>query len=90
MYGYPKWLLALAAVCLLPTLLSPFYIFVFPAEATLHSVSQYLLRQALWIVPAFFARKGLDYYYREFNRLGVATIAIGIVIAIAGALAVFL
>lgn len=87
---YPKWLLLLAAICILPAVLSPFYIFVFPSELTFFGVVGYIMKQLLWFFPAYSAYKGLDYYYREFERLGIGVTAFGAVVAIGGGLWTFL
>lgn len=88
MSNFPKWLLALAGINLIPILLCPFFLFggLHPfgtSEYTIVSFLLYILTQLLWLIPigAFFL--GLDLYNRYFSWPGIAVCVIGAMFTVA-------
>ncbi len=94
MSDFPKWLLALAGVSLLPVLLSPLYLFgATPFGTSDYRLVQFLLycaTQLLWLLPLVLFFVSLDYYRRGFERAAVAVAAVSALVACAGLAAVFL
>lgn len=89
MSDFPKWLLALAALCALPVLLCPLYLFggAAPFGTSGHAFVRfllYLLTQLLWLVPAVCIFCGLDYWRRGYERVGTAIVAVGDVLTVVG------
>ncbi len=81
MKDFPKWMLALAGVNLLPLLIAPFYMFggLHPFGTTEWAVVNfllYLLTNLIWLVPIWLFFVSLDFYRRGFERTGIA-IAVG-------------
>ena len=64
MSDFPKWMLALAGISLLPVLLSPFYLFD-------------VATQLLWLLPLILFFVSLDLYRRGYERLGIAAALLG-------------
>lgn len=89
MSDYPKWLLALAGVSLLPLLACPLYIWGAQPFGT--SDSHFirfllsLLTQLLWIVPLTLFFVCLELYRRGWERAGIAVAAVSAAIAAGGA-----
>ena len=82
MKDYPKWLLALAFLNIIPVFLSVFFLFggLFKAPSswgTFIGLLIYLLVNLLWILPilAFFI--GLNDYRRGFQKRGTAILVLG-------------
>ena len=82
MKDYPKWLLALAFLNIIPVFLSVFFLFggLFKAPTswgTFIGLLIYLLVNLLWILPilAFFI--GLNDYRRGFQKRGTAILVLG-------------
>ena len=92
MSDFPKWLLALAGVSLVPVLLSPLYLFgATPFGTRDSSLVQFLLycaTQLLWLLPLMLFFVSLDRYRRGFERSAVAVAAISALVACAGLAAV--
>lgn len=82
MKDYPKWLLTLAFLNIIPIFLSVFFLFggLFKAPSgrgTFIGLLVYLLVNLLWILPivAFFI--GLNDYRRGFQKRGTAILVLG-------------
>ena len=82
MKDYPKWLLALAFLNIIPVFLRVFFLFggLFKAPSswgTFIGLLIYLLVNLLWILPilAFFI--GLNDYRRGFQKRGTAILVLG-------------
>ena len=82
MKDYPKWLLALAFLNIIPIFLSVFFLFrgLFKAPSSWGAfigLLIYLLVNLLWILPivAFFI--GLNDYRRGFQKRGTAILVLG-------------
>lgn len=94
MSDFPKWMLALAGVSLLPVLLSPLYLFgATPFGTSAHTFVQFLLycaTQLLWLLPLVLFFVSLDRYRRGFERSAVVVAAVSALVACAGMAAVFL
>ena len=81
MSEFPKKILALAALSLIPLLLAPLFLFgaqpFGTAESKFGAFFLYLATQLLWVlsIASFFV--GLDYYRRGFERIGVAVLLCG-------------
>lgn len=90
MSDFPKWMLALAGVNLLPVLASPFFLFgVMPFGTHEHAAVRFLLylaTQLLWALPLALFFVSLDYYRRGFERAGVALAATGVAVTIGAGL----
>ena len=88
MSDFPKWLLALAGVSLVPVLLSPLYLFgATPFGTSDSSLVQFLLycaTQLLWLLPLVLFFVSLDRYRRGFERIGIAVLLCGAAITAAG------
>ena len=88
MSEFPKKILALAALSLIPLLLAPLFLFgaqpFGTAESKVGAFFLYLATQLLWVLPiaAFFF--GLDFYRRGLERIGVAVLLCGAAITAAG------
>jgi len=89
MSDFPKWMLALAGVSLLPLLACPLYIWAAQPFGT--SESHFvrfllsLLTQLLWIVPAALFFLSLELYRRGWERWGVAVAVAGALVSAGGA-----
>lgn len=94
MSDYPKWMLALAGISLLPVLASPFYLFGLQPFGTSDSAfirfALYLLTQLLWLVPLCLFFVCLDLYRRGYERMGVILTALSALIAVGGGFLAFL
>lgn len=86
MSEFPKWLLALAALSLIPTLCCPLFLFggkSLGSEASgFVSFLLYLVLQALWIVPAVSFFVGLDAWRRGYEKRGVIINVLGLIVSI--------
>ncbi len=94
MSDFPKWLLALAGLSLIPLLLCPLYLFggqhpFGTGGNALTSFLLYLLTQLLWLVPVAMFFVSLDVWRRGFERIGVALAVVGVAMS-AGGLALLL
>lgn len=89
MSDYPKWLLALAGVSLLPLLACPLYIWGAQPFGT--SDSHFIrfllsiLTQLLWVVPLALFFVSLELYRRGWEYAGIGVAAVSAVIAVGGA-----
>lgn len=88
MKDFPKWLLALAFVCIVPILVSPVYLFGAMAlfgqgQTGVVRFLAYVAQNLLWLLPivAFFV--GLDRYRRGFYKSGIAVVIAGVALAVA-------
>ncbi len=90
MADFPKWLLALAGVSLLPTLLSPFFLFgAMPFGTGSSRFTQFLLylaTQLLWLLPLLLFFCSLDRYRRGYERIGIGLAIAGACISLLGLL----
>lgn len=93
MSDFPKWLLALAGISLLPVLLSPFYLFgASPFGTSDSSFVRFLLyvcTQLLWLLPLLLFFFSLDLYRRGYERAGIVITVLSAVIAISGGILLF-
>lgn len=90
---FPKWLLALAGISLLPVLLSPFYLFgAAPFGSSDNGFVRFLLymaTQLLWLLPLVLFFFSLDYYRRGFERFGIGLCCFSALLALTGGYLVF-
>ncbi len=89
MSDFPKWLLALAGLSLIPVLLCPLFLFggqhpFGQGGNALTSFLLYLLTQLLWLIPAVFFFVSLDVWRRGFGRAGVALAVLGAALSAGG------
>ena len=81
MSDFPKWMLALAGISLLPVLLSLFYLFGLQPFGTspnaLVRFLFYVATQLLWLLPLILFFVSLDLYRRGYERLGIAAALLG-------------
>lgn len=87
MSNYPKWLLALVAVNVLPLLLCIFFLFggmlaLRAACAPWLRAVAYVGVQLLWLLPVASIFVGLDLHIRGWERAGVAVIVAGNVLTL--------
>lgn len=94
MSEFPKWLLALAALSLLPVLAVPFYLFGAMPFGTSDSgfvrFLLYLATQLLWAVPLALFFVSLDAWRRGYARRGVVWAVVGAAVSLGGGALVFL
>ncbi len=94
MSDFPKWMLALAGVNLLPVVLSMFYLFgatpFGTSESSFIRFLLYVLTQMLWLVPLLLFFFSLDLYRRGYERIGITLASIGCLITITGTILLFL
>jgi hypothetical protein len=93
MKDFPKWLLALAFVCIVPLFVSPFYLFgaitlVATPDNGVLRFGAYVLQNLLWLAPILCFFVGLDRYRRGFHKSGVAVVGIGVALTVAAVLTV--
>lgn len=79
---YPRWILLLAGISLLPVLLIPFYLFggLHPfgtSQSTVVSLLLYVLTNLLWAMPVVLFFVSLDQYGRGRRTLAVALAVAG-------------
>lgn len=90
MSDFPKWLLLLAGVSVLPTLVCPLYLFgVHPfgsSESHIARFLLYILTQLLWLIPLLLFFVSLDQYRRGWERRGIAIAICSALIAVGGAI----
>ncbi len=87
MSDFPKWLLALAGLSLLPTLASPFYLFASPAPAeagAFVSLLAYVGVQLLWLVPLLLFFVSLDRYRRGYYTAGIVVASLSALLSLGG------
>ena len=88
MSEFPKKILALAALSLVPWLLVPLCVFgaqpFGTAEGRVGAFFLYLATQLLWVLPIALFFVGLDYYRRGFERIGIAVLLCGAAITATG------
>lgn len=93
MKNFPKWLLALAGLGLLPVLVCPLFLFGLQPFGTSDSgfvrLLLYVLTQLLWIVPALFFFLSLELYDRCFVIPSVFVAVLALLITIADACLIF-
>lgn len=83
MSDFPKWLLALAGVSLLPTVVSPFFLFAAPgADGGFTGLLAYVGVQLFWLVPLLLFFVSLDRYRRGYYRLGIVLAALSALLAV--------
>lgn len=85
MRDFPKWMLVLAGVNLLPLFFAPIYLFggLRPFGTTTYGVVNfllYLLANLLWVLPVLLFFVSLDYYRRGYERVGVCVACLGIAV----------
>lgn len=89
MNEFPKWLLALAGISLLPVLGSPFYLFgVEPFGTSENGFVRFLLylaTQLLWVIPLALFFVSLDRYRRGYERAAVVIASLSALLALGGA-----
>jgi hypothetical protein len=90
---FPKWLLALAGISLLPVLLSPFYLFgaspFGTSDSTFLRFLLYICTQLLWLLPLLLFFFSLDLYRRGFERAGISLAVCSALIAVGGGVCLF-
>ena len=88
MSEFPKKILALAALSLIPLLLAPLFLFgaqpFGTAESKIGAFFLYLATQLLWVLPIASFFVGLDFDRRGFERIGIAVLLCGAAITAAG------
>lgn len=94
MSDFPKWLLALAGINLIPLLICPLYLFgqiqFLPSDNGVLRFLSYCLLQLFWLLPivAFFV--SLDVWRRGFKGRCIFYALIGIAISVGGIWGFFL
>ena len=94
MREFPRPMLVMAFLCLVPALLSVFFLFALhpfgQSDNVLLNFLQYLATQLLWLLPiaAFFA--GLNRERRGYRRIAYAILSAGLVLAVIDVLLVAL
>ena len=92
MSDFPKWLLALAGISLLPVLLSPFYLF---GAHLWHKRQRFSPSSALYLYAVALAASpvivlfSLDLYRRGFERAGISLAVCSALIAVGGGVCLF-
>ena len=85
MKDFPKWMLALAGVNLLPVLASPFHLFgakpFGEADSTWVRFLLYLATQMLWLLPLVLFFVSLDSYRRGYTWRGIIEASVGVLIS---------
>ena len=93
MSDFPKWLLVLAGISLLPVLFSPFYLFGASPFGTSDNgfvrFLLYLATQLLWLFPLLLFFYSLDVYRRGWERFGIGVAVFSAIISIAGGISIF-
>ena len=88
MSEFPKKILVLAALSLIPLLLAPLFLFgaqpFGTAESKVGAFFLYFATQLLWVLPIASFFVGLDFYRRGFERIGVTVLLCGAAITAAG------
>lgn len=86
MSDFPKWMLALAGINLIPVLICPFFLFgIMPFGTSTNGFVNFLLylaTQLLWIVPLALFFISLDYYRRGFEKTGITFALIGLSVTV--------
>lgn len=95
MSNFPKWLLALAGINVVPLLMCVLFLFggvlAPPAEAGgFVKLTAYVGTQLLWLLPVASIFAGLDRHFRGWERTGTAIIVAGNVLTVADVLIVCL
>lgn len=89
MSDFPKWLLALAGLSLLPLLACPLYLFAFTPFGTSDShvirFIFYILTQLLWVSPVVLFFVSLDLYRRGYERWGITVATASALLSVGGA-----
>ncbi len=90
---FPKWLLALAFVSLIPLLACPLYLFggmpFGTSESAVVRFFLYLTTQMLWFIPIVLFFAGLDAWRRGYYKTSLGVIIASDIIGIAGLVALF-
>lgn len=90
---FPKWLLALAFVSLIPLLACPLYLFggmpFGTSESAVVRFFLYLATQMLWFIPIVLFFAGLDAWRRGYYKTSLGVIITSDIIGIAGLVALF-
>lgn len=93
MSQFPKWLLALTGVSLLPLLAAPFYLFgATPFGTSSNGFVRFLLylaTQLLWLLPLVLFFVSLDAWRRGFACRSVCIAAASAVLSLAGGILLF-
>lgn len=93
MSEFPKWLLALAFLSLIPLLICPVYLFGGQLDGTSHNTFVrfliYIALQLLWLLPIAGFFTCLDSWRRGFYKRSVALGFISLAISVIGLLIVF-
>ena len=88
MKDFPKWVLVIAGINLVPVLLSPLFLFGAQPFGNVKSAfgnfALYVCTQLLWVVPLLIFFISLDFYRRGYERLGVFIAFLGAVCSITG------
>lgn len=89
MSDFPKWLLGLAGLSLIPLLLCPLFLFggQHPFGTSGNAVVNfllYLLTQLLWLAPTAMFFVSLDVWRRGFQRAGIALALLGAAMSAGG------
>lgn len=88
MSEFPKWLLVMAGLCLVPLLLSIFYLsgafLPFGTSANgFVSFLLYMAKQLMWLVPTGLFFLSLDRYRRGYTRAAALCAAVGDIVSAA-------
>ena len=93
MSEFPKWLLALNFLSLVPLLACPFYLFGGHPIGTSSNASigfiLYLVTQLLWLLPTASFFFSLDAWRRGYKKRSIVYVAVGLIISVAGLIFVF-
>ena len=94
MSEFPKWLLALAGLSLIPLWCCPLFLFGgMPFGTSDNSFVRFLLyiaTQLLWLAPIATFFIGLDLWRRGYKRRGVAVNVLGLILSVLAFVLLFL
>lgn len=90
---FPKWMIALAGINLLPLFLSPFYLFggLQPFGTTSYGLVNfllYLLTNLIWLLPVWLFFVSLDCYRQGYEKSGIGIAIVGIALTVTSILLV--
>lgn len=83
MKDFPRWLLVLAFICIVPVFVCPLYLFgglrlFSPSGYAVVDFLLYITQNLVWLTPILCFFGGLDLHRRGFERAGVAVIGLGV------------
>lgn len=93
MSEFPKWLLALAFLCMVPLLICPVYLFgghtFGSSENAILNFLLYLATQLLWLIPTAGFFFSLDAWRRGYEKRSIIFVSLSLLIALGGLIYIF-